>query len=99
MFRRILLELRSVLSHLSVLAGLVLVSLLLFGMSAWLAERGGLPLLVLGLTGLWSAALAGAMIYLDHRRRLRDRAIDMALERLRAAINAPAAEGERDERR
>lgn len=87
-------ELRSLLAHLGLLAALVLSSLLLNALGGWLSERGGLLLLLLGLTSLWSALLFAAALFLAYRKRQRDRAIDAALERLRAALGAPPQDDE-----
>lgn len=85
-------EARSLLAHLGLLAGLVLGSLLLSLLGGWLAERGGLALLLIGLTGLWSALLFVAALLIGQRRRRRERAIDAALARLRSALDAPPDE-------
>lgn len=85
-------ELRSLASHLGLLIALVLSSLFVYALGSWLVDRGGAALLLLGLTGLWAALLFLGSLYLAHRKRQRDRAIDAALEQLRAALNMAARE-------
>lgn len=85
-------DLRSLLSSLALLAALVLASSLLAVLGSWLSARGGLPLLLAGLTAIWSTLLLAGALTLAHRKRQRDRAVDAALARLRAALEAPPDE-------
>ena len=95
-FRR---ELSGVGFGLGLMFGLVIQSLLLFGFESWLHDRGGWPLVIIGLVAFWSAILASMMLSFAVQKRRHDRAINAALAKItdRLPKAAEPAESDKDE--
>ena len=89
-------DVRQILWNLGLLVGLIAVSLILFSFQHWLQANGGWPLLIAGLTCLWSALLLVLTAVREQRRRRREQAIDAAVAEIRRVI-ASAAEPRDDD--